>query len=90
MDFTYLQYEREGRIATITLNRPERLNAIHPEMPGEIRAAAFLTSRQKTTFDHSANRTRSLLLLPKYPRDWDVSLSRGLAFALVPGRNQRF
>ncbi|MCH8883698.1 MAG: crotonase/enoyl-CoA hydratase family protein [SAR324 cluster bacterium] len=39
MDFTYLQYEREGRIATITLNRPERLNAIHPEMPGEIRAA---------------------------------------------------
>ena len=39
MVFTYLQYEREGRIATITLNRPERLNAIHPEMPGEIRAA---------------------------------------------------
>lgn len=39
MDFTYLQYERQGRIATITLNRPERLNAIHPEMPGEIRAA---------------------------------------------------
>lgn len=39
MDFTYLQYEREGRIATITLNRPDRLNAIHPEMPGEIRAA---------------------------------------------------
>ncbi len=39
MDLTYLQYERKGRIATITLNRPERLNAIHPEMPGEIRAA---------------------------------------------------
>lgn len=29
----------EGRIATITLNRPERLNAITTDMPGEIRAA---------------------------------------------------
>jgi enoyl-CoA hydratase len=28
-----------GRIATITLNRPERLNAIDDAMPGEIRAA---------------------------------------------------
>jgi enoyl-CoA hydratase len=28
-----------GRIATVTLNRPERLNAIDDAMPGEIRAA---------------------------------------------------
>lgn len=38
-DFTTLLYETEGRIATITLNRPERLNAINDVMPGEIAAA---------------------------------------------------
>ena len=37
--FTALKYEVDGRIATITLNRPERLNAINGAMPGEIRAA---------------------------------------------------
>jgi enoyl-CoA hydratase len=31
--------ERSGRIATLTLNRPDRLNAIDDHMPGEIRAA---------------------------------------------------
>lgn len=31
--------ERRGRIATLTLNRPDRLNAIDDRMPGEIRAA---------------------------------------------------
>ena len=37
--FSALKYEVDGRIATITLNRPERLNAINSAMPGEIRAA---------------------------------------------------
>jgi len=37
--FTALTYAVAGRIATITLNRPERLNAINGAMPGEIRAA---------------------------------------------------
>jgi enoyl-CoA hydratase len=32
-------YERDGRIARITLNRPERLNAIDDRMPGELRDA---------------------------------------------------
>ena len=34
-----LKLEVEGRIATLTLNRPERLNAINDDMPGEIRQA---------------------------------------------------
>jgi len=37
--FSTLKLEVEGRIATITLNRPERLNAINDDMPGEIRQA---------------------------------------------------
>ena len=37
--FSSLKLSVKDRIATITLNRPERLNAINDEMPGEIRAA---------------------------------------------------
>ena len=39
MPFQTLLYETAGRIARITLNRPDRLNAITAAMPGEIRAA---------------------------------------------------
>ena len=38
-DFETLRYAVDGRIARITLNRPERLNAIVPAMPREIRLA---------------------------------------------------
>ena len=38
-DFRSLQYEVDGRRACITLNRPERLNAIDMHMPREIREA---------------------------------------------------
>jgi enoyl-CoA hydratase len=37
--YSTLKVAVEGRIATITLNRPERLNAINDAMPGEIRQA---------------------------------------------------
>ena len=37
--FQSLRYETSGRKAYITLNRPERLNAIDEHMPGEIRQA---------------------------------------------------
>lgn len=39
MSFRHLTFETDGRIATITLNRPERLNAIARGMPQEIREA---------------------------------------------------
>jgi len=37
--YSTVRYETEGRIARVTLNRPERLNAINDAMPGEIRQA---------------------------------------------------
>ncbi len=46
-EFTTLLYgkdRRNPRIARITLNRPERLNAISPQMPGEIRRAVQLAN----------------------------------------------
>jgi enoyl-CoA hydratase len=39
MTFSSLRYDVEGRIARITLARPERLNAIDSRMPREIREA---------------------------------------------------
>ena len=42
--FSSLRYETRDRIARITLNRPERLNAISSEMPGEIAAAVALAN----------------------------------------------
>ncbi len=46
--FTTLTYAVDGRIATITLNRPERLNAINGAMPGEIRAAVEAANADDT------------------------------------------
>jgi enoyl-CoA hydratase len=34
-----VRYETEGRVATVTLDRPERYNAIDDAMPGELREA---------------------------------------------------
>ena len=39
MTYQHLRYEEEGRIARITLNRPERLNAICDGLPQELRRA---------------------------------------------------
>ena len=46
-DFKTLTYETDGRVATITLNRPERMNAICAGMPTEIAAAVEAALREK-------------------------------------------
>lgn len=40
MDYKYVEIERDGHIATFWLNRPDRLNALSPEVMAEIEAAA--------------------------------------------------
>ena len=39
MDFKFITYEKRGRVGHITINRPERLNAVHPPASGELRRA---------------------------------------------------
>ncbi len=38
-DYQYVLYERDGPVATITLNRPDQMNALSPELEGELHAA---------------------------------------------------
>ena len=45
--FSSLRYEVAGRIAYVTLDRPERLNAIDAAMPGEIRQAVELANADR-------------------------------------------
>jgi enoyl-CoA hydratase len=45
MAYSTLRYARDDRIARITLDRPERLNAINEAMPGEITAAVAEANR---------------------------------------------
>jgi enoyl-CoA hydratase len=39
MSYETLLYETDGAVATMTLNRPDRLNTIVPPMPNELEAA---------------------------------------------------
>ncbi len=43
--YTSILYETKDRIAHITLNRPEKLNAINHELPGELSAAVARANR---------------------------------------------
>jgi enoyl-CoA hydratase len=45
MSYETLLYDVDGAIATITLNRPERLNTIVPPMPDEIESAVRAANR---------------------------------------------
>lgn len=46
--FQSIAYSRRGRIAYLTLNRPDRLNAIDDAMPGEIAAAVELANDDRS------------------------------------------
>lgn len=50
MDFQSVFYENNDRVATVTLNRPEHLNAINTHMPGEI-----VTAVERTNEDDSVH-----------------------------------
>ena len=39
MAYEFLSYEKRGRIAYVTINRPERMNALHPPANAEMLAA---------------------------------------------------
>ena len=39
MSYEFIKYEKEGRIAYLTINRPERLNALHPPANTEMTRA---------------------------------------------------
>ncbi|OGL33564.1 MAG: enoyl-CoA hydratase [Candidatus Rokubacteria bacterium RIFCSPLOWO2_12_FULL_69_21] len=45
MPYETILYERDGAVATITLNRPERLNTIVPPMPEELEQAVIQANR---------------------------------------------
>ena len=36
MPYEFIDYEKKGRIAYVTINRPERLNALHPPANQEL------------------------------------------------------
>ncbi len=47
MDFETLLYDVEDAVATVTLNRPDRLNTIVPPMPDELEAAVHAAVRDE-------------------------------------------
>jgi enoyl-CoA hydratase len=47
MSYETILYEKKGKIAAITLNRPEKLNTIHPPMPEELEQAVIEANSDK-------------------------------------------
>ncbi|MFZ0678439.1 enoyl-CoA hydratase-related protein, partial [Candidatus Binatus sp.] len=45
MDFAEIIYEKKDRVATVTMNRPEKMNAWTPKMGAEMRAAMLDAER---------------------------------------------
>jgi len=72
-DFETLTYGVDERLARVTLNRPERLNAINMAMPGEIQAAVAEANR-----DHRVHvivlRGAGRAFCAGYDLDWGTRL----------------
>ena len=51
MHFGEVHYEAENRIATITLDRPQKFNAITANMPGDLEQAVLTASRDHSVHD---------------------------------------
>jgi enoyl-CoA hydratase len=47
MELECIAYEKKGRIARVTLNRPEKLNAIRPPLPAELERAIAAANADK-------------------------------------------
>ena len=45
--FNYILYNVEGRLARITLNRPEKRNALHPDVVTELQVAFDLAEKDE-------------------------------------------
>ena len=63
-----VRYRREGRVARLTLNRPERLNAISLEMPAALEAAVKRAEEDDEVHVTRPRRRGARLLLRLRPR----------------------
>jgi len=89
VSYDYLTYRVEDRIAYVTINRPEVLNALHPGASAELAHAfdafrtdpdawvAVLTGAGERAFSAG----NDLKATAARPRDADTALSRGVPFA---------
>ena len=74
MSFATLRYEIDGRLARVTLNRPERLNAINRAMPGEI-AAAVARANEDRAVHVIVLRGAGRAFCAGYDLDWGTRVS---------------
>ena len=74
MSFSTLRYEVDGRLARVTLNRPDRLNAINREMPGEI-AAAVARANEDRAVHVIVLRGAGRAFCAGYDLDWGTRVS---------------
>ena len=65
-NYDFIQYETEGRIARITLDRPEKLNALSHELRSEV----FHAMRE------AANREAGVIILRAAGRAFSAGCSR--------------